>query len=127
MTNKKYSFSGEIRKIMVDGEEITLHQIVALRDLNPIMEVKEGTVGGWIQDESNLAQDGNAWVYPDAQVFGHGRVFGNAKVAGHATISGNAWVFGFAQVYGMVTDEAEVYGDAIILPSENVTGKEERA
>ena len=66
---------------------ITLYQIKAVRDI-PEMGVDEGELGGWIEKESNLSQDGNAWVYGDAQVSGNAWVYGDAQV------SGNAWVYG---------------------------------
>ena len=59
-------------------------------------DVSVGDVGGYVEDERNLAHTGNAWVY------------GNARVSGDARVSGNAWVYGDARVYG----NALVYGDA---------------
>lgn len=48
-----------------------LHRIRALRDFD---DVKAGNLGGWIEKESNLDQDGDCWVY------GNAKVRGNAKV-----------------------------------------------
>ena len=64
--------------------------------------VNKGDKGGWVEKESNLSQDGNAWVY------------GNAEVSGDARVSGNAWVSGNARVYGdaEVSGNAWVYGNA---------------
>jgi hypothetical protein len=42
--------------------------------------VSAGEVGGWIQDERNLNQHGDAWVYGDARVSGDALVSGNAEV-----------------------------------------------
>ena len=39
---------------------------------------KEGELGGYIEKEENLSQEGNAWVSGDAQVSGNARVFGDA-------------------------------------------------
>ena len=63
----------------------TLYQIEALKDFS---NVSKGDLGGWVEKESNLSQEGNAWVYDNARVYG------------------NAWVYGDARVYG----DAEVYG-----------------
>ena len=52
---------------------ITLHRIRALRDI-PSAGVKSGDLGGWIEKEYNLRQNGDAWVC------GNARVCGNAKV-----------------------------------------------
>ena len=40
--------------------------------------VEAGELGGYIEKEDNLAHDGNAWVYGDAEVCGNARVYGNA-------------------------------------------------
>ena len=42
-------------------------------------DVKEGTLGGYVEKEENLDHEGNAWVYGDA------RVYGNAD---YATVKG---------------------------------------
>lgn len=46
--------------------------------------------------EDNLAQDGDAWVYGNAEVSGDAWVYGNARVYGDAWVSGNARVYGDA-------------------------------
>ena len=79
--------------------------------------VEAGELGGYIEKEDNLAHDGNAWVYGDAEVYGNARVsgnarvYGNARVSGDAEVSGNAWVYGNAEVSG----NAWVYGNADYL------------
>ena len=40
--------------------------------------VEAGKLGGYVEKEDNLAQDGDAWVYGDAWVCGNARVYGNA-------------------------------------------------
>ena len=44
--------------IEFDGRK--LYRIKALKDFN---NVKEGELGGYIESEQNLSQEGNAWVY----------------------------------------------------------------
>ena len=51
----KYELTDE--KIDVDGH--TLYRIRALKDFGGI---KAGELGGFIEDEKNLAQEGKAWV-----------------------------------------------------------------
>ena len=108
-------------------ETLNLHQVVALKDFG---DVKRGDIGGWIEKEENLSQEGlcwvsgdaqvygDAWVFGDAEVYGDAWVFGNAWVSGDARVSGNAWVFGDARVYG----DAEVYGDAWVFGNAWVFG-----
>lgn len=45
-----------------------------------------GDIGGWIESEKNLSQDGNARVYGDARVSGNALVYGNARVYGDAEV-----------------------------------------
>ena len=46
--------------------------------------VEAGELGGYVEKEDNLAQDGDAWVYGDARVDGDAWVCGNAEVCGNA-------------------------------------------
>lgn len=95
---KKYEFTGETKNI--NGH--ILHQIRALMDFG---NVKIGDLGGWIESEKNLSQDGNAWIYGNARVYDRAWVYGDARVYGNAEIYGDARVYGGAGVYG----DAEVY------------------
>ena len=70
---------------------ITLSQIQALKDFG---NVEKGDLGGWIEKEDNLTQQGNCWIFDNAKVFGDARVSGNAKVYGNAGVSGDARVYG---------------------------------
>ena len=40
--------------------------------------VEAGELGGYVEKEDNLAQDGDAWVCDDAWVYGNAEVCGNA-------------------------------------------------
>ena len=71
---KKYELTRETKTI-TNGT--VLHRIRALMDI-PRYGVKEGDLGGWIEKEDNLSQDGNAWVSEDAWVYGNALVSGKA-------------------------------------------------
>lgn len=117
---KKYELTNEIKNL---PGGVVLYRIRALKDF---AGVKAGDLGGFIQKESNLAQDGYAWVdgdacvYGDAKVcsnawvYGNAKVYGNAWVQGDAVVSGDAWVCGAAKVDGTarVDGDAWVCGDA---------------
>ena len=65
--------------------------------------VKAGELGGFVEKEENLSQDGNAWVYDSARVYDNARVYGNAWVCGDARVCGDACVYGdagYATVHG---------------------------
>ena len=114
---KKYRLTEETTKV---GNR-TLYRIQALRDFG---NVKEGDIGGYIESEKNLSQDGNAWVSGDARVYGNACVYGDACVYGNARVSGNACVYGNAWVYGdaRVSDNAQVSGDAWVSGNAQVSG-----
>ena len=67
-----------------------LYQIKALKDFG---DVKAGDLGGYIEKEENLSQDGIAWVFDNAQVFGDACVYDNAEVFDNARVLGNAQVY----------------------------------
>ena len=123
---QKYKFTGETKEVY--GR--TLHQIVCV---TAFASVAAGEVGGYIEKEVNLSQDGNAWVSGnakvsgDAKVFGDAEVFGNAKVSGNAKVCGNAKVFGDANVSGdaKVFGNAKVFGDAWVFGDAEVCGDAE--
>ena len=81
-------------------------------------DVAAGDVGGYVEDERNLAHTGDAWVYEGAWVYGNARVYGNAQVYGDARVFGNARVFGDAWVSG----NARVFGDAWVYGNAQVSG-----
>ena len=68
----------------------TLHRIQALKDFG---DVKAGDIGGWIESERNLSQNGDCWIYDEAKVFDDAQVFGDAKVSGNAEVYYDAKVF----------------------------------
>ena len=89
------------------------HRIRALKDI-PRYGVKAGDLGGYVESEWNLSQEGdcwvggNAWVYENARVCGNAWVGGNARVHEDAQVNGNAWVGGYARVH----EDAQVNGNA---------------
>ena len=99
----------------------TLHRIKALRDFG---SVKEGQFGGWIENEKNLSQDDNAWIYGEAMVFDNAKVFGNANVFGNARVYDDARVCDKANVYSNanVFDYAEAYGNVRIYGKATIKG-----
>ncbi len=75
---KKYEFTGKTK----NSAGVILHQIRALIDFGT---VEAGDLGGWVESENNLSQEGDAWVYDNARVHGDARVYGNAQVRGDAS------------------------------------------
>ena len=108
-------------------KEGSLFRIKSLKDFR---EVKKGDLGGLVEGEHNLSQEGSCWIYDNAQVIGGAYVSGKAKISGNASVSryaqvsGNAlvyensWVSGYARVSG----NAQVRGNALVYENSWVSG-----
>ena len=66
ISNDKYETTGETKNYF----GITMHRI---RSKVAIGIIAAGTLGGWVEKESNLHVSGNAWVSGDARVYGDAR------------------------------------------------------
>jgi len=117
----------------------TFYQIKAVASFGLVVS---GDLGGWVEKENNLSQNGNAWVsgyarvfggaqvhgdarvFGDAQVYGDARVSGNARVSGDAQVFGDSWVYGYARVSGnaWVSGYARVFGGAQVHGDARVSG-----
>lgn len=110
METKKYKIRKDL-SYTFDGHK--LYRVEALKDFG---NVKKGSVGGFIEKEDNLSQEGNCWIFLDAKVYGNAKVFGNAIINGFAQVCDNSVVFDNAQVnrYSKIKNNARVYGNARI-------------
>jgi carbonic anhydrase/acetyltransferase-like protein (isoleucine patch superfamily) len=123
METKKFILTDEKK----DYLGTTLYRIKAIRAFG---NIKEGELGGWIESESNLSHEGNAWVGDNAKVIDKARVSGNAMVYGNAYVGENACVCGNACVSenakiflnAWVGDNAKVYGAAWVSERGKVYG-----
>ena len=115
---KKYKLTEETLKVY----DKTLYRIEALKDFN---DVKKGDKGGFIENEKNLSQRGDCWIYDNAKVLGEAMVCCNAKVYGNAKICDYAVAYDNARVYGntQVCDEAKVYYNAKVYGNARIYGK----
>lgn len=72
----KYEFTNET--ITYDGH--ILHRIRHLENKN---------MGGFIESEDNLSQDGTCWVKDNAKVYENAKICGFVKILDSAEIRGN--------------------------------------
>lgn len=106
---KKYEILKD-RSITIDG-----HTLYRIRLLKSLCNMTPGTLGGFIEDESNLSQEGTCWVYEEAAIYGHSMVTekawvgGSSRVYGHSIIRGNCCIDDVA-----VIRNSEIKGDAVI-------------
>lgn len=89
---KKYELTANFK---IDASGIKMYQIKALKDFG---DVKKGDLGGYIEREENLSQDGNSWVAGSALVSGSAKVSGSALICGSVLISGSAKILGNARI-----------------------------
>ena len=78
---KKYKLTATKKEI--DGCLILL-QIEALESFN---NIKKGELGGFVEKEENLSQNGNAWISKNAQFFRDAKVFGDVWISEDTKIS----------------------------------------
>ena len=97
---QKYKIRYDLSK-EVNGK--TLYRIQALKSFN---DVKEGEIGGYVESEDNLSQEGNCWIYDDACVFDNARIEDSAIAAHYACVYSKGIVKGYAAV----SDEGKVCG-----------------
>ena len=118
LTNETIEFNGHI-----------LHRIKALKDF-AYKKFKKGDIGGFIESENNLAQEGDCWIGGNAWVYGHAQVDGNSEICnnsliyGNAHISDNAWIRDRAIICddARVYDNAWVYGHAMLYDNARIHG-----
>lgn len=70
-------------------------KLFRIRALVEFGDVEAGELGGYVEKESNLGHDDNAWVYDNARVYGDAQVSGNARVCGNGDY---AYAHGFGSV-----------------------------
>lgn len=120
---KKYQLTDESMEMF--GRK--LYRIKAVKSFG---DVEEGTLGGFVENETNLSHFGNAWIAGDAVVCEHGWVEGNAIVDENAVIRGKAMVRGNSTVSdsaivcedACVEEYATIYEDAVIRGYSTVGG-----
>lgn len=111
---KKYELTSEY--VEFDGRK--LYRIKALKSFYLCgLTVKAGALGGYIEKEENLSQEGNAWIHGNAEIGGNAKVkdeaevYGDAEVCDNAEIRDNAEILGDARIDG----KAQIYGKAKVM------------
>lgn len=101
-----------------DGEmsvvEIKLYRIQALKTFtkpggyNPVVHV--GELGGYVESEDNLSQEGNCWLFDKARVKDGGKVLDDAIVYDKCLVSKNSIIRGRSVVGGhcFVTNQSVI-------------------
>lgn len=109
---KKYELTNDT----IDFEGRTLRRIRALKDFEM---VEKGDLGGFVESEHNLSQEGNCWLYGDSKAFDVAEVCDNAILRHYSIARGAALVCDNAEVYdnAVVKDNATIKDNAILYYS----------
>lgn len=109
---KKYELTDKTK--MINDSTV----VCRIKALKSFADVKAGELGGWVESEDNLSQEGNCWIYDKSMAFDNARVLDNARVMGGSAVYDNAIVKDNA----LVDDHANVFGNAIISDYGSVQG-----
>lgn len=85
--------------------KVEVYQIEALINI-PHLGVKIGDVGGWVEDESNLSQEGDCWIFKEGVVARESHIAGNAQVKGKSFLYNKSRLFDDASVENSTMDNS---------------------
>lgn len=96
-----------------------------IRALKNFGDVRAGDLGGYIQREYNLSQEGNSWIYDKSIVYQHAKVSDNAKIKGECFVSSNARIKDNAIIMGncLISGDTRIGENARIFDNVDIHGK----
>lgn len=115
--SKKFELVKEKYIELKDGRK--LYQIRALREIQNermIVSIKKGELGGYVESEKNLSQEGNSWISQSARVYENALVKDGSLVGNKVIVRGNAAIEDDAYVRAMsigktiIEDNARIGG-----------------
>lgn len=112
---KKYRLTSET--ISYDGH--MLHRIQCVNSFFAShfnKTITEGELGGFVESDANLSQEGECWVDKDSMVYGNAEICGNAFITHNSVIHGNALIR-----RNVCVMEANIKGDAIVSSPSDYT------
>jgi UDP-3-O-[3-hydroxymyristoyl] glucosamine N-acyltransferase len=94
-----------------DGRKV--QRIQAVRSFGTI---KQGTIGGFLEDDDNLSHYGNCWIADNAMASGESRVRQNALLKNRARIDDRVIVSDSSTIQdgAVLHDDVFVYGNAVV-------------
>ena len=118
--NKKFEL---VKENYIPFKGRKLYQIRALREIQNermIVSIKKGELGGYVESEKNLSQEGNSWICQSARVYDNATVEDGALVGNKVIVRGNAIIEDIAYVRAMqhgktiIEDNARIGGDSTV-------------
>ncbi len=97
------------------------YRVKALKDFTLITGeiIKKNDVGGCVNSEDCLSQEGNCWIMDDSYVLG--KVSGNAVVKNRGCVFGQVSGNAIVKDYGFVRENAIVTGNAVVQAYQHIT------
>lgn len=86
-----------VKEMSLSFEGVKLYRIRALESFG---NVTKGQLGGFIENEINLSQTGNCWIYDNGKVDNGAQILDNATIHGEAYVSGQVQIDGHARIRG---------------------------
>ena len=132
MENEKYEI---VKDNFKEVNGVKVYRIRALKDFqNDLLrnkKIKKGDLGGYIESEKNLSQEGNCWIADNAIVCDNATIkdnsviLDNATVSKYAAISENTTIFEYAKIWGSAKIHGQILigGHAKIYDHANLHGK----
>lgn len=119
--------SKKFELIKNDSIEIDDYKLYRIRALIDFKNVKAGDLGGYVENENNLSQMGDCWIYDNARVYDRAYIADDAKVFNNACVSGNARVYDRTYIAdnAYLSDNARVYDNAYIADNAIICGNAE--
>jgi NDP-sugar pyrophosphorylase family protein len=87
------------------GEERVIDDCIILRRIRRCID---GLVGGWIESESNLSQEGSCFVYDESAVLDYAVVRDSAEVRGDSVVCDFAIIRDEVKIKDSIVDESVV-------------------
>ena len=88
-----------------------LHRIKALKDFR---NVRKGDIGGYVQKEKNLSQEGNCWIYDNAKAMDSSRIYDNSEMHDNSVMHENSIMFDNSEIHdsSIMHDNCRMYNDS---------------
>lgn len=122
----KYGFHGDAETVKINDVEYTIHRIVALRTFGTGRNtVREGDIGGYVENESNLSHADSCWVRDNAMAIGsNAKVMQNAQLRQNAIVMDDAIATGDSEMFGIsrACDDSRISGRARMFKGRIVKG-----
>ena len=99
-----------------------LHRIKALKDFR---NVRKGDIGGYVQKEKNLSQEGNCWIYDNAKAMDSSRIYDNSEMHDNSVMHENSIMFDNSEIHdsSIMHDNCRMYNDSRMYGDSKLNNK----